>query len=108
MQKGFARFLGVILVFIGLIYFLPMVGISVVIGNIDFGKWFPIAFILIGLIEFSGAESSGWFWGTFAILFGLITLRSLFNLPVLDALPLEAFFAPVLILAYGIKTLTEK
>lgn len=108
MQKGFSRFLGVILVFFGLVQFLPMVGISVVIGDIDFGKWFPVAFILIGLIEFSSGENSGWFWGTFAIIFGLITLRSLFNLPILDSLPLEAFFAPVLILAYGIKTLTEK
>ena len=30
------------------------------------------------------------------------------TVPLLNAIPLEGFFAPVLVLAYGVKTLTEK
>ena len=33
MQKGFVRFVGVILIFFGLFQLLPMLNISVVIGN---------------------------------------------------------------------------
>ncbi len=109
MQKGFARFAGVILIFFGLIQLLPMVGISVAIGNFDFTKWFPIAYILIGIIELSASENGGgWFWGLFAMIFGLIMIRPLFNVPVLNAFPLETFFAPILVLSYGVKSLTDK
>lgn len=109
MQKGFVRFVGVILIFFGLFQLLPMLNISVVIGNFDFAKWFPIAYILIGLVEFANGENGGgWFWGLFALLFGLVTLRTLIEVPLLNAIPLEGFFAPILVLAYGIKTLTEK
>ena len=96
MQKGFVRFVGVILIFFGLFQLLPMLNISVVIGNFDFAKWFPIAYILIGLVEFANGENGGgWFWGLFALLFGLVTLRTLIEVPLLNAIPLEGFFAPV-------------
>lgn len=108
MRKTLTSILGVLLVILGLIQLLPLLGISVVIGSIDFNRWFPVAFLMIGMIEFFAANHSGWFWGVFSILFGLIMMRGMFNLPLLDMLRLEELFMPVFALAYGIKTLTEK
>ncbi len=77
MRRGLSIFFGIILILVGLIKLLPLVGISVVIDGFPLDQWFPIVFIMIGLLELMGQEGSGWFLGYCFISFRRIEIMSI-------------------------------
>lgn len=107
MRRGLSIFFGIILILVGLIKLLPLVGISVVIDGFPLDQWFPIVFIMIGLLELMGQEGSGWFWGIALLVFGGLKLCQLMNLaiPLINLLNIEAILLPVFIFIYGLKSL---
>lgn len=107
MRRGLSILFGIVLIIAGLLKLLPLVGINVQIDGFDLDKWFPFAFIIIGLLELMGQEGSGWFWGVVLLIYGTSILIPTFGftVPSLNMLDLQALLVPLFVLIYGIKSL---
>jgi hypothetical protein len=107
MRRGLSIFFGMILIIAGLLKLLPLAGINIQIDGFDLNRWFPVVFILIGLLELAGQEGSGWFWGVALLIYGSLTFSQTlgFAVPMTEMLDLQALLIPLFVLIYGIKSL---
>ena len=107
MRRGLSILFGIVLIIGGLLKLLPLIGINIQIDGFDLDKWFPLAFIVIGLLELMGQEGSGWFWGVVLLIYGFLVLIPTFGfaVPLLNMLDLQELLIPLFVLIYGIKSL---
>ncbi len=110
MQKGLALIIGIVLVFFGALTLVPLFGITITISGFTLDRFFPVAFILIGLAEITIRPVSHWFWGLITILCGAMLLfQNLEMFPGVTALlDLRTVLIPAGVLLYGVTTLVSR
>lgn len=107
MRRGISIFFGMVLIIVGLLKLLPLVGVNVIIDGFNLDTWFPVVYILIGLLELLNQEASGWFWGIVFLIYGVFKLSQIigFAIPLINMLNIESLLIPFFVLIYGIKAI---